>query len=68
MRGYHRLIGVLLFTVKGGGIGRGTAVLISKNLIMTVAHNIYDRNYDCENTNFEFFPSACGAIIKCYKI
>jgi V8-like Glu-specific endopeptidase len=40
--------------------GFGSAVLISKNLAFTAAHNIYDKGYDCENTDFKFYVGSNG--------
>jgi V8-like Glu-specific endopeptidase len=39
---------------------KGTAVAISKNLIFTVAHNVYDRNYGCQFENWKFYLGADG--------
>jgi hypothetical protein len=35
-------------------------VLISKNLILTAAHNIYNKEYKCENSDFKFYIGAHG--------
>jgi V8-like Glu-specific endopeptidase len=46
----HRSIGALTSLNKNKNPTRGTAVLISPNLILTVAHNIYDKvKYKSEN-------------------
>ena len=39
----HRSIGALAFTDPMGRDGKGSGVLISKNLILTAAHNIYTK-------------------------
>ncbi len=42
-KGCHKWIGALTFQVRKGAVGKGTAVLISRNLILTAAHNLFDR-------------------------
>jgi V8-like Glu-specific endopeptidase len=39
----HSCIGALTFVNKVKKVCKGTAVAISPNLLLTVAHNIYDR-------------------------
>jgi V8-like Glu-specific endopeptidase len=41
--GCHKWIGALTFQVRKGLVGKGTAVLLSKDLILTAAHNVYDQ-------------------------
>lgn len=41
--GFHRWIGAITFNDCFGREGKGSAVLISKNLILTAAHNIYNK-------------------------
>jgi V8-like Glu-specific endopeptidase len=38
----------------------GSGVLISKNLVLTSAHNIYDTIYSSENYDFKFYLGANG--------
>jgi V8-like Glu-specific endopeptidase len=42
-------------------LGAGTGVLISKDLVLTVAHNIYDKTYSSENSGVKFYVGANGA-------
>jgi V8-like Glu-specific endopeptidase len=42
-------------------------VLISKNILLTAAHNIYDKKYNCENSNFKFYVGAFGVTDIFYK-
>jgi V8-like Glu-specific endopeptidase len=51
--GFHRWIGALIFKDKFGRPGKGSAVLISNNLILTAAHNIYDKEYECKRCKFQ---------------
>jgi V8-like Glu-specific endopeptidase len=60
--GCHKWIGALTFQVQKGQFGTGTAVLISKNLILTAAHNVYDRKYQIFHTKFKFYLAACGVV------
>jgi V8-like Glu-specific endopeptidase len=62
----HRWIGALTFEVSKGQVGKGSAILISSNLILTVAHNIYDRKYQTSHTKFKFYLGACGIVDKYY--
>lgn len=40
---HHRSIGGMTFLTKLKQMGMGSGVLISKNLFLTAAHNIYDK-------------------------
>lgn len=64
----HRWIGALTFEVSKGQVGKGSAILISNNLILTVVHNIYDRNYNATHTKFKFYLGVCGIIGKYYEV
>jgi V8-like Glu-specific endopeptidase len=44
--------------MKGPGCGSG--VLISKNLVLTAAHNIYDKDYNFEYSDFKVYLGANG--------
>jgi V8-like Glu-specific endopeptidase len=56
----YRSIGALTFFNKKKQPGCGSGVLISNNLVLTAAHNIYDKAYECENTGFRFYVGAHG--------
>jgi V8-like Glu-specific endopeptidase len=62
VEGCHKWIGALTFQVRKGTVGKGTAVLISKNLILTAAHNLYDRDLKTSHTKFKFYLAACGMV------
>ncbi len=36
--------------------------MISKDLIVTAAHNIYNKDSKADNTNFKFYLAANGVI------
>lgn len=38
----------------------GTGILISSNLVLTVAHNVYHSRQRRENTNIQFYPGFKG--------
>ena len=38
----------------------GTGCLIHRRIVLTCAHNIYDRSYKKEGTNLTFAPGADG--------
>jgi hypothetical protein len=66
---FHKWIGAITFKV-GTGFGKGTAVLISKNLILTVAHNIFTKNIGngIKHTDFKFYLAPNGVVDKFYTI
>lgn len=55
----HKHIGALIMN-KGGAMGSG--VLISPNLVLTAAHNVWFRAKNREFSNFKFYPGACGSL------
>ncbi len=57
----HKHIGVVLFQQEGNiSQGKGTGILISENIALTAAHNIFDRKTQRKYTNFMFYPAVCG--------
>ena len=40
--------------------GFGTGILISSNLVLTCAHNVYDKKYSKTNYEIEFYHGLCG--------
>jgi V8-like Glu-specific endopeptidase len=56
----HNCIGALTFVNKVKKVCKGTGVAISPDLVLTVAHNVYDRNYGRQFENFRFFLGADG--------
>jgi V8-like Glu-specific endopeptidase len=55
----RRSIGALTFQTPQDE-GKGTAVLISPNLILTCAHNIYDKEKRIEYKDFKFYLAVHG--------
>jgi V8-like Glu-specific endopeptidase len=62
---FHRWIGALVSKDGFERPSKGSAVLLSKNIILTAAHNLYDKEYEGTNskhTNFRFYPGPCGVV------
>jgi V8-like Glu-specific endopeptidase len=51
----HRSIGALTFRDCFNRPAIGSATIISKDLILTAAHNIYDKDRNLEYTQFKFY-------------
>lgn len=49
-------------------MGVGSATIISKNAILTAAHNIYDRMKSRENTNYKFYLAPHERTTTFYEI
>lgn len=47
---------------------KGSAVLIAPNLILTVAHNFYDKLNDVQNVDGKFYLGLNGKLGKYYEI
>lgn len=47
-----------------GTDGLGTGILISPNLVLTAAHNIWYRDQNRQFESFQFFPGAFGSMNK----
>ncbi len=45
---------------------KGTACLISSNLILTAAHNIFDVINNVQTTDHKFYLGVNGIMGKCY--
>jgi hypothetical protein len=59
----HRHIGALFFSSKGADKPkRGTGILISPNLVLTAASNIYDCEGKEPYGDFKFYPKQCGKL------
>ena len=56
----HRSIGALIFLNTDGQMGFGSAVLISENLVLTAAHNVFNRKLKAENGDFRFYIGVEG--------
>jgi V8-like Glu-specific endopeptidase len=59
----HKYIGAILAInkKKGGAPIKGSGVLISPDLVLTGAHNLWDRGGG-ENSTFKFYPGLCGPL------
>jgi V8-like Glu-specific endopeptidase len=49
-------------------VGHGSGVAISPTIILTAAHNIYDKEYKCENTKFKFYLGADGEAEEYFEV
>ena len=59
----HKHIGVLLFESEHTiAYGKGTAMLISPNLALTCAHNIFNRRTGEQYCKIKFFPGQAGVL------
>ncbi len=58
----HRLIGIILSEDESGKVGVGTGILISPDLVLTVAHNIYNFEGKKEYHKISFCPGHSGPI------
>jgi V8-like Glu-specific endopeptidase len=51
----HRSIVAITLLTNHKQFAVGSGFLISPNLVLTVAHNFYDKNYNSENENFKIY-------------
>jgi V8-like Glu-specific endopeptidase len=58
----HNCIGYLLFRNSSNDLFRGTGFLIAADLVLTVAHNAYNRDDGTINRDFAFYPGASGEL------
>lgn len=56
----HRSIGALMFSDKNGNSSAGTGVLISKDIVLTSAHNIFDKKENARFMDFKFYLPTNG--------
>lgn len=64
----HKWIGALQFQDAGDVLGIGTGCLISPNIVLTAAHNIYNLRMKAYNKNFLFYLAACGELKNPYVV
>ena len=53
---------------KEGAQGKGSGVLISKNLVLTCAHNFYSKIQRVEDKYFSIYPKHSGVLKNPYQI
>ena len=63
----HKNIVAIIWRNKGKAC-RGSGALISKDLVLTSAHNFYYQNQQVPNELFEIYPGLCGKLGKHFKI
>ncbi len=65
----HRHIGALISeNVKYPGKSIvGSGILISPNIVLTVAHNVWCRNFANKNINIRFYPGQRGFLKNPYE-
>jgi V8-like Glu-specific endopeptidase len=64
----HRSIGALTFINQVKKMAKGSAAIISPNLILTAAHNIFNKSYQKEYDDFKFYLGVDGVAEKYYEI
>jgi V8-like Glu-specific endopeptidase len=64
----HRSIGALCFQTHNKKLAAGSGLLISKDLILTAAHNIFDKEVGMEHDGFKFYLGANGIAEKYYEL
>ena len=65
----HKHIGSITFTsTKTHALGKGTGILISANLVLTCAHNIYDKINSQLFRDHKFYPGLNGILEDGYEI
>jgi V8-like Glu-specific endopeptidase len=65
----HKYIGALTFnSYTTQQLGKGTAVLIHPDIILTCAHNIYDKDTKEQYHDHMFYPAQDGPLKKGYAI
>lgn len=65
----HSNIGAIISSHPNkNGPAYGTGFLISDNLVLTCAHNIYDRHEQVYFTDMLFYPGVCGQLKNPFEV
>ena len=64
----HRHIGVITSLNKYKIPLHGTSILISPDLVLTCAHNIYDKNTSSFNSEVKFYPGHSGILKSSFEV
>lgn len=56
----HRSIGCITYLDKDQQIQYGTGFMIASDIVITAAHNLYDKDYDFQYTDFKFYLGISG--------
>ena len=64
----HKHIGAIICVGPAGSIQYGTGTLISKNLVLTCAHVIYNKSHKAYYPRIIFYPGLCGDLDKWYEV
>ena len=63
----HSCIAAIIWK-EWGTTGMGTGFMISKNLVLTAAHNFYLSKTRVSDKSIKIYPGACGELKKCYEV
>lgn len=66
----HRLIGAVIFKKhnKAADISLGTGILISPDIVLTAAHNLYNFKNKAEHKKFRFYLGQSGRLTSYYSV
>jgi len=64
----HKNIVSIIWRESNTRIGRGSGLLISPNVVLTSAHNLFYKGKRVPEKWFEIYPGLCGVVEKPYKI
>jgi len=57
----HKFVSAIIWK-EAGQNGEGTGFLISRNLVLTVAHNFYNGEIRLKNDSIKIYPGAFGEL------